>query len=353
MKKNIEKKQLSLVSFTPKKAELELIVKEAKDLTISGINDRKGYDLVHSKRMELKKTRIQISKTGKELRTEAIAFQRAVIEKEKELISMIAPVETDLETKEKTIDEEKERVKRKALLPERISQLKKIDVSVPEDFLLGMNDKDFSEYLSTEKEKYLEEKERKLIEEQEKIEAEKRKAEEAKRLEAAKKEAEKKAREEAIREAELAKLRSEEEKQSAIDAERRKAEAAKIKAEEDKKKAVEEAKAAKVKAEEDKKKAVEEEKRKAAEAIEAERKRAEDEKARIIAEQKEKEEARIAEEEEKKQRAIAAANKIKNQKKYKDFLAKNGYTEQTKENFYIHKEGNKITLYKKINTITI
>ena len=79
--------ELNLEKFSPTKSEIALMVQECKDLTINGVDDVEGYKKVHKKRIELKMVRVKIQSTGKTLRADAIAYQKAVIGKEKESTS--------------------------------------------------------------------------------------------------------------------------------------------------------------------------------------------------------------------------------------------------------------------------
>jgi hypothetical protein len=173
---------LSMDKFNPTRAELTQMAEKYKTLTIAGAEDREGYMKVDVARKELKKTRIQIEKDGKLLRAEAVAFQKAVIEKEKELVGLIEPVEVNLAEQQEAIDEEREKLKRMELLPERKEKLAAIGIEVDDEFILLMDDLRFSEFYNLENSKYLEEKKRKIEEEQkaavEKARLEKEEAEE-------------------------------------------------------------------------------------------------------------------------------------------------------------------------------
>ncbi len=171
---------LDIEKFNPTKAEITSLVEQYKDLSITGVDDKNGYEAVHKARMALKTVRVNITKTGKSMREEALAFQKLVISKEKELIEMVEPTERELEAKQKAIDEEKEKIKRVALLPERRQMLAEIRVEIDDEFLLLQNETQFTEYFNARKTEFLEEKERLMRLEQEKIEAEKRAIEEAK-----------------------------------------------------------------------------------------------------------------------------------------------------------------------------
>jgi hypothetical protein len=306
---------LNLEKFNPQKSELITIVNGYKDLTINGIDDKEGYLAVHKSRMELKKIRVNIQNTGKELRADAIKFQKSVIDKEKEFIAIIEPVEQELADKEMAIDIQKERAKRLETLPQRVEMLGGIEIKLEDDFVLLMDDNKFSEFYNQKKGEYLQNKELKLKAEADRLEAEQKKADEDKKNAEIAKEAERKAVEDGIKQAELAKLKAEEDKIKAVQEAERKAEEAKK------------------------------------QAIEAERKKAADEKAAILAEQKRKDDERLEAErkaKEEKQKAIDEQNELDKKKKYQKFLLSNGYSEKYKAEFYIAKENNKIILYKKV-----
>lgn len=167
-------KTLNIEKFNPTKAEITSLVEKYKSLTISGIDDKAGYEAVHKARVELKNVRVNITKTGKSMREEALKFQKDVIAKEKELVEMVEPTERELESKQQAIDEEKEKIKRQSLLPERREKLQSINVVVEDDFLLLMDEARFTEFFNQKNTEFLAEKERLMKEEQEKLEAEKR-----------------------------------------------------------------------------------------------------------------------------------------------------------------------------------
>jgi len=270
--------------------------------------------------MKLKNTRVQITRQGKAMRVEALKFQKDVIAIEKEFIELIEPVERELEAKQKVIDEEKTKIRRKELLPERKEKLARIDIEVEDDFLLLMDDNRFDEFYNTKNAEHLEAKELKAKErqeereramrvEQDKMAERERKLEEEKRIEEAKKKAEEEARAKAIKDTELAKLNAEKE-----------AEEAKAKAEKEK-----------------------------ADAIKAEQEKAKQEKEALIAEQKRKEEEKIKAEKEAKQ---FEAEQIAEEKVQK-FLKDNGWSEKNKNDFIIVNEPNKVVLFKKVGELEL
>jgi len=302
----MENKEIKV--FSPTEAELNKLVKESNGLEIKGIDDEVGYNLVHKARINLKSARVMIKKCGKEAREEAIKFQRDIISKENELIAMIEPTEKNLEEKQRAIDDEKKRLKRLELLPEKKEKLKEINITIDDNFILGLDEDSFNSFFNDKKLEYLEEKERLaeekrlkeemiLKEKKDKLDEDRLKLEEDKRLERAKKKAVKEAKENAVKDAI----------------------AAKVKAEEDKKNAIEDAK------------------------------------QKLIQEQKEKDDARIAEEEklvkesqDKLDKEKADKEKMEKEKKYQKFLSENGYNDDTKDKFLIVPKNNIVILYKKV-----
>jgi len=290
---------LNLEKFSPTKAELARMADESNTLIINGIDDREGYQRVHEARVKLKSTRVNLEKIGKMLRMDALIFQKKVIETEKELIAIIEPAEQLLQSKQEAIDEEKERVKRKALLPARQEQLKEIDLIIADDLLLLMDDTKFIEFFNTKKSLFLAEKERKIQEEADRKQAELK-------AEIDRKEALLKAESDRI---ELEKKRLQEQKDADEREKRHQAEVEKARKE-------------------------------------AEAKTKRDIEAKIRAEAEEKE--RI--EKERIQNEKAEAKRLAREKKYQEFLKKHGYTEKTKGDFMIQRKNkNEIVLFKKVD----
>lgn len=93
---------------------------EYKALTINGVSDREGYDLVNKARISCKNTRVLTTKLCKEGRDEAIKIQKSWINKEKEIVGRIEVVENELAAKQKIIDDIKEEEKRQRELKEQV-----------------------------------------------------------------------------------------------------------------------------------------------------------------------------------------------------------------------------------------
>ncbi len=300
---------LNIEKFNPTKADLIKLADKYKNLEIKGIDDKTGYNIVDEARKDLKKKRVELTKTGKELRDEANQFAKKVISIEKELVGIIEPLELDLKAKQDAIDLEIEKENRKVLLPDRIAKLKEINVSYSEELLLEMNSDTFLAFFNEQKEYYLAEKERELQEEKDKIEEEKKIEELKKQREEEIEKAKKEAAENAKKEAEEHAKKIQEEK----DAET----ARKIKEAEDKAK----------KAEEDR--------------IRADLER------KLEDERKEKEEQERIEKEKQEKAALEKENK------YKQFLKDNGVTTKNKDDFIVKKVDEKVLLFKKIGQLNL
>jgi len=152
-------------------------------LTVKDLDDREGYEKIHIARMDCKQKRVQVTKKGKELREDAVKFQKAVIAEEKRIIDQIIPIEDHLTDEETRIDEEKERIKAEAAAKEvariqaRVNRLFALgcrfdgtlysydDLFVPQAQIGTLDDARFGD-ICTAIEKLTAEKERRRIEEQ-------------------------------------------------------------------------------------------------------------------------------------------------------------------------------------------
>jgi hypothetical protein len=94
------------LAFAETKAQLaELAQQSAR---IVEVTNPDGREECHRARMTLKNTRVAIQKTGKDARDDAVQFSKAVIAKEKELIDVIAPEESRLQSLQDAWDTERE-----------------------------------------------------------------------------------------------------------------------------------------------------------------------------------------------------------------------------------------------------
>jgi len=207
---------MEIQKFNPTVAEIKAAVLEVEGLTISGVDDEAGYAAVKVGKKRLADYRIEITKFGKQARQGLLEAQRDIIRQEKELLEMITPTENKLKSEMEAIDEEKKRAERAILLPSRKKMLEELQDIIPmisDDEIVALDEKEFSEYYTSKKMAYLEEKDNR----QKAKEAEEKRLadlEEARKEAAAnaKKEAEEKAERDKIKAAEKA----EKDKQDAI-----------------------------------------------------------------------------------------------------------------------------------------
>lgn len=290
--------EMNLEQFNPTLAELNRLAEESRSVTITDYEDPKQLEIVHKQRITLKSVRVAITKKGKELREEALTFQKAVIAKEKELIEIIQPEEDRLDALEEQAKLEAIKRERARKWPERLERLKEIefDPGTSDVYVLQqMSDVDFESFMNNAKAK---------------IEAEKLARQ---RTEQLAKEAELKRKEEELEAKEKA-LKKEEE-------DRKRAEHEKAEAEAREKRRAEELEQARLEGE---RKAKEDAERKAAE-----------EKARIEREEKERKDAEA---------------KAERSRRFKAWLAEQGYTEETEGDYLIQHTETHAILYKRVGT---
>ena len=131
--------------FDPTVAELTKMLKATKDITEIDLENKEQVAIVKEGRIKLKKARVQIEKKGKELREEALAFQKAVISKEKELIAIIEPEEKRLASIEQEAEHKALMKERLEKLPQRKARLAEIKHAYPieDEALLAMDATEF------------------------------------------------------------------------------------------------------------------------------------------------------------------------------------------------------------------
>lgn len=147
--------------FDPTKAELQKMATEYKDLTIKGIDDKEGFKKVHEAEMILKKTRVTISKTRKAFTDPKNAEIKQAIELEKEMLSIISPIEENLKNQKKAIEAEKERIKEEEAAKKREALQKRVDELAKYDFVYSnlfklseMDETEYSDLVSEVKENF-------------------------------------------------------------------------------------------------------------------------------------------------------------------------------------------------------
>lgn len=179
MEKAIVKFKFDPQVFDPNKEQLLAIKNEVANITADPTKiTKEELELVNTTKNKLVKARTRISEIGKEMRTDALVFQKEVIAYENSLIEIIEPEELRLKAIEKGAKEYAIREERKKILPEYIQQLASIGDGILdlEEYLLTLDPTQFQSYyntrLGTHLEKQKAEQEAKIREEKYKIEKE-------------------------------------------------------------------------------------------------------------------------------------------------------------------------------------
>ena len=81
-------------------------------LKTNGLDDRKAFDAVHEARMDVKGRRVEVEKTRKELKEEALKYGRAVDAEAKRITALLAPIEDHLQAEEDKVTNERARIKK-------------------------------------------------------------------------------------------------------------------------------------------------------------------------------------------------------------------------------------------------
>jgi len=277
----MSEKEMFVVKFDYNKGILDKIATDARSIDLSNIEE------VSTKVKELVKIRRAIEAQGKSFRDEANAYNKRVLDEEKEYKLIIEPIE--LEYKDLLEKEEQKKVieARKELLPMKKKQLQSLTkiVMTDDETILAMNDEQWVAYYSSQfqiNEERIQYQEMRIRQEKERIERE-------------------------------AEIRAEME----------------VKAQQDKI-------LAEIQAQEDQKRAVEAEKAKAEELLNQEKERADKAKNDEIQAIKD-----LADKE------IAEKAKLESNKKYQDFLSNNNYNESTD---IIEKNESEVKVYRLVAT---
>lgn len=143
--------------------------KEYMALNVKGVEDKEGYELCHTARMEIKGKRVEVEKTRKHLKEDALEYGRAVDKEAKRITSLLEPIEDHLASQEKIVDDEKARIKAEAdrkeaaRIQERVDKLYNMGLVsrngnfylsfsnegyVPEAIIKTCSDDDFDKYVN-------------------------------------------------------------------------------------------------------------------------------------------------------------------------------------------------------------
>jgi hypothetical protein len=137
----------NVIVFDPSLDDLRKVVAETSKITAADLSDDAQMLVVRETRIKLRDMRVRIEKTGKTLRQSALEYQRNVITREKELLSVISDEEIRLKALEEQANTIKARIARIALLPMRREQLLPFDVTIGDEAILDMDNDQFVSYL--------------------------------------------------------------------------------------------------------------------------------------------------------------------------------------------------------------
>jgi hypothetical protein len=158
-------------------------------LVINGIEDKVGFQMVHAARMEVKRTRLEVEKTRKDLKADALRYSQAVDGEARRITALLEPIESHLEGQELAVIKAKEKIKleeeatKDRLAQERVDAMQLFGVSLSFMMARSMTPEAFAQAF-------------KIAEEQHSVaEAHRKKAQEEAAREAERREIERKAEE--------------------------------------------------------------------------------------------------------------------------------------------------------------
>jgi len=105
-----------LTKFQPTEAAIAKLAEEYMPLTIAGVEDTAGFEVVHSARMDIKARRVAVEKVRKEEKAVALEYGRTVDGIAKRITSLLEPIETHLEDEEGRYNAAKEAIRNAARL---------------------------------------------------------------------------------------------------------------------------------------------------------------------------------------------------------------------------------------------
>jgi hypothetical protein len=181
------------ITYPAQAAEIAKLADEYMPLTVSGIDDKEGLELVRAARLHVKGLRVDVEKRRKELKAESLQYGRLVDSAAKKLTELLTPIEQHLEHEEGIVEREKARLKKleeerqQAIVAERIRQLQELGVIANPFHVTMMSESDFAiliadkvaEKLEHDKAAAAEAAERARVAAEQKVEADKLAAERA------------------------------------------------------------------------------------------------------------------------------------------------------------------------------
>ena len=146
---------MDLVKLTSAEQTLRALVAETETLTLTDVTDEAQVKIIKEKRIALRDARLSLNEIGKGMRADALAFQKGVIAKEKELIAIVEPEEERLQALEDKAKGYREMQDRLAMLPERKQKILDLKITdenairnLTDDYILSFNATEFQGLLN-------------------------------------------------------------------------------------------------------------------------------------------------------------------------------------------------------------
>jgi len=116
-----------IVEYSVTDAAIREMETQYMGLTVLGLDDKEGFELVHDARMVVRGTRIEVEKKRKELKVDALEWGRTVDSEAKRIFKLIEPIESHLQFEEEKITKEKERIQAEELRLEQLKTQSRVD----------------------------------------------------------------------------------------------------------------------------------------------------------------------------------------------------------------------------------
>ncbi len=149
-------------AFSPYFIMLEDWKKKASEIVVSDISEVSLMDQAREGRIFLKKKRVELEKTHKELKEESLRKGQVLDAIKREFVALVKPIEEHLEYQEK-FAERKKAEERKLIAQKRLEQIIEFDSTITESIICDMTDDVFEAFAFGAKARY----ERKKREEEE------------------------------------------------------------------------------------------------------------------------------------------------------------------------------------------
>ena len=145
----LKEKPLVVIKYSLDVKAAKKIKEKSLALTITGVDDKAGYALIHSARMDAKNKRVALEKERKLTKGKIIEAGELVDSKASEIKSFLIEAENHLKSQEKIIDDEKARISKEKteakqkIIDERMGKLYAVNTTHSVSVVSAMTDEDF------------------------------------------------------------------------------------------------------------------------------------------------------------------------------------------------------------------